>query len=30
MTNSLAYVDMDVYVKAIILLLNYLRLCFSD
>jgi len=30
MTNCLVYVDIDVYVKAMILTLNYLRICFSD
>jgi len=28
MTNSLVYVDLDVYVKVMILTLNYLRLFF--
>jgi len=30
MNNCLVYVDRDLYVKPLILTLNYLRLCFSD
>lgn len=30
MSGCLMYVDVDVYVRAMVLILNYLRICYSD